>query len=145
LAEFDIKIDISASRKMGRYGFAIRKCPLARSGAGMLHGATRDTLLSFALVAALKTIPRRQPRPLRILVRCSDETFVTACGNVNRGQRTKAAKTLWQELVNEISRFQLRFELVDESKLSAARDFACRVLPTRTFHGGFPLPQLITI
>jgi hypothetical protein len=150
--EFDIQIDLSASRKLGRYGFAIRKCPLARNGAGMLNGATRDTILTFALIAALKTIPRSttgrtangRPWPLRVLVRCSDPTFVLACGAVNRGQRTRAAKTLWQELVNEISRFQLRFECVDESKVTTTRDFACRVLPARTFHGGFPLPMLIT-
>jgi len=151
LAEFDIKIDISATRKLSRYGFNIKRPSLfAKMGAGMLPNATRHTLLAFALISAMKTIPRitgktasGHARPLRVLVRCSDETFVTACHPVYRVEKSRAAKTLWSELVQEMARFQLHFEFCDESKVTAARDFACRVLPTRTVPDGFPPPQLI--
>lgn len=162
---YDIQIDLSASRKMGRYGFAIRKSPLARSGAGMMHGATMHTLLTMSLCSALKMLSRSviakmmvaegrspdtktaivNPRRLRVLVRSSDTVFIAACGAVNKGQTTRAAKTLWAELTKEMTRFTLLFEHVDESKLSAARDFGWKVMPSRTRPDGFPLPTLITI
>jgi hypothetical protein len=63
---------------------------------------------------------------------------------VNKGQTTRAAKTLWAELTKEMTRFTLLFECVDESKLTAIREFARRVLPARSFPDGFPLPELIT-
>jgi hypothetical protein len=165
----DFEIDIVAVRKFGRYGFRIHKCPtLARMGAGSLKSATAQTLLTMALLSALKSATRSacarvftlngeckdreqgmsHPRKMKVLVRCSDRVFIEAATDaahkLSRTKPNRAAKTLWEELAREMRRFSMRFEHVDESKVTACRDWAAKVLPKKTHPCGFPLPEAIS-
>jgi hypothetical protein len=167
----DIEIDITATKKLNRYAFQIKRSPVVnRLAAGSILSATHHTLLTAALVTALKTlsvhnvarvfvehreVPDMQtgvdnpPRKLKLLVRCSDKIFIEACTDAankcgQTSKRVRSAGTMLQELAQEMRRFQMGFALVDENYVTTAREYAYKTMPKRTFRCGFPLPQAIS-
>lgn len=165
---FQVVITISHQRKFCRYAFEIRgSSNLSRKACGRISSSTANTLLAYAAIGALKTVSPsaiaklkveaglftsrkvalRCDRKLNVTIKTSDKEFADWCADftIRCALKTvpRSSQQLSDHLKLQLRRFNVRYELVDEDKTFALRDWAAKILPTATYPDGFPQPSIV--
>jgi hypothetical protein len=161
----DLVITIFSCRKTGTYAYSIEGYkPLSRMACGSIPSATTGTLLTVALLSALRSWapgqssrllaakgeiqPKDKPnRKLRILVKSSQPHFVEILEHATRTQSvrqqsSRASGHLLDELLLEFQNYEFMFGHASEETFYRLKLWTGQVHKPRLYRN-FPAPTVV--